>query len=128
LLRAEGFTDIRYVDATEAHIRRAEAANSSVIPDMIAHGEVDFGRAFAPSLVLGMNAGAPITILSGLHLGCFEIFGKKEMRQRLGVPGSGQFWRLDLTRARSLRAPAPRSWRRKFGRGQDPPAAESEAL
>ncbi len=79
LLRAEGFTDIRYVDVTEAHIRRAEAANSSVIPDVIAHGEVDFGRAFAPSFVLAMNAGAPITILAGLHLGCFEVFGKKEI-------------------------------------------------
>ena len=30
-----------------------------------------------------MNAGAPITILSGLHLGCFEVFGKKEI-QTLG--------------------------------------------
>ena len=27
LLRAEGFTDIRYVDATEAHLRAADAAN-----------------------------------------------------------------------------------------------------
>ena len=83
LLRAEGFTDIRYVDLTEAHIRRADAANSDFVGDMIAHGEVDFGRNFAPSLVFGMNAGAPITILSGLHLGCFEVFGKKEI-QTLG--------------------------------------------
>jgi hypothetical protein len=52
LLRAEGFTDIRYVDLTEAHIRRADAANSDFVGDMIAHGEVDFGRNFAPSLVL----------------------------------------------------------------------------
>jgi len=80
LLRAEGFTDIRYVDLTQAHIRRADAANSDYLSDMIAHGEVDFARQFAPSLVLGMNAGAPITVLSGLHLGCFEIFGKKEIR------------------------------------------------
>jgi hypothetical protein len=28
MLRAEGFTDIRYVDLTEAHMRRAYAANS----------------------------------------------------------------------------------------------------
>ena len=27
LLRAEGFTDIRYVEPTEAHVRRADAAN-----------------------------------------------------------------------------------------------------
>jgi NitT/TauT family transport system substrate-binding protein len=26
-----------------------------------------------------MNAGRPITVLSGLHLGCFEIFGKREI-------------------------------------------------
>ena len=77
LLRAEGFTEIRYVDGTEAHVRRADAANSDVVADMIAHGEVDFVRDFAPFLVLGMNAGTPVTVFSGLHLGCFEIFGKK---------------------------------------------------
>jgi len=80
LLRAEGFTDIQYVNATEGHLRRADAAKSDVIADMIAHGEVDFGRQFAPALIMGMNAGAPIMILSGLHLGCFEVFGKEEIR------------------------------------------------
>jgi NitT/TauT family transport system substrate-binding protein len=80
LLHAEGFTNIRYVDGTDAQIRRADAASSDYVADMIAHGEVDFGRQFAPALVLGMNAGAPITVLTGLHLGCFEIFGKEEIR------------------------------------------------
>jgi NitT/TauT family transport system substrate-binding protein len=80
LLRAEGFADVQYVELTEAHLRRADAAKSDPVSDMIAHGEVDFGRQFAPSLVLGMNAGAPVTVLSGLHLGCFEIFGKQEIR------------------------------------------------
>ncbi len=80
LLSAEGFTEIRYVDETEARVRRADAANSDPLSDMIANREVDFGRTFAPSLVVGMNAGAPVTVLSGLHLGCFEIFGKKEIR------------------------------------------------
>src|SRR5215831_19968713 len=49
LLRAEGFTDIRYVDITEAHVRRADAAGSEALSDMLAHGEVDFGRTFARS-------------------------------------------------------------------------------
>jgi NitT/TauT family transport system substrate-binding protein len=80
LLRAEGFTNIQYVDVTEACLRRADAAKMDVVSNMIAHGDVDFGRRFAPSLVMGMSAGAPLTILSGLHLGCFEIFGKKEIR------------------------------------------------
>jgi NitT/TauT family transport system substrate-binding protein len=80
LLHAEGFSDIRYVDFTEAHLRRAEATRSGPVSDMIAHGEVDFARDDVPNLVMTMNAGAPITVLSGLHLGCFAIFGKKEIR------------------------------------------------
>jgi NitT/TauT family transport system substrate-binding protein len=87
LLRAEGFTDIRYVDLTEAHLRRADALKSGVIANMIAHSEVDFGRDFAPSHVLGMNAGAPITVLSGLHLGCFEVFGRNEIRTLADLKG-----------------------------------------
>jgi NitT/TauT family transport system substrate-binding protein len=79
LLHAEGFTDIRYVDLTEAHIRRADAEKLGFISSMIAHGEVDFARDFAPNLVLTINAGAPVTVLSGLRLGCFEIFGKREI-------------------------------------------------
>src|ERR1700751_1666287 len=63
LLRAEGFTDIRYVDVTEARVHRADAANSDALSDMFANGEVDFGRTFAPGFVLGMNAGAPVTVL-----------------------------------------------------------------
>src|SRR5690349_13720245 len=61
LLRAEGFTDSRYVNMTEAHVRRAETARSGTLGDMIAHGEVDFGRAFVPALIMAMEAGAPIT-------------------------------------------------------------------
>ena len=87
LLRAEGFTDIRYVDIADAQVSRADAAKSGTIADMIAHGEVDFGRDFAPACVLGMNAGAPITILTGLHLGCFEVFGKSEIRTLADLKG-----------------------------------------
>ena len=39
LLRAEGFTDIRYVDVTEAHIRAASAANVGTNDYIIASGE-----------------------------------------------------------------------------------------
>jgi len=87
LLRAEGFTDIRYVDLTDARVRRATAAKSSEVADMITHGEVDFGREFAPSLVMAMNASAPITILAGLHVGCFEVFGKNEIRTLADLKG-----------------------------------------
>jgi NitT/TauT family transport system substrate-binding protein len=87
LLQAEGFTDIRYVDVAEAHFRRADAENAGVISGMIAHGDVDFARDFAPSHVLTINAGGPITILAGLHLGCFEVFGKSEIRTLADLKG-----------------------------------------
>lgn len=80
LLRAEGFSDIRYVDYTEARYQRAEAANTIVLADMITRGEVDFGRTFTPALIVAIDAGAPITLLAGLHAGCFELFGKDEIR------------------------------------------------
>jgi NitT/TauT family transport system substrate-binding protein len=87
LLRAEGFTDIRYVALTDAHLRRAAAANSGFVADMITHDEVDFGRDFAPAHVLGMDAGAPITILAGLHLGCFDVFAKDDIRRLADLKG-----------------------------------------
>jgi NitT/TauT family transport system substrate-binding protein len=87
LLRAEGFTEIRYVDMTEAHLRRAEAEKSGVSSGMIVHGDVDFARDFAPSHILAMNAGAPIMVLTGLHLGCFEVFGKREIRTLADLKG-----------------------------------------
>src|SRR6478609_10187823 len=62
LLRAEGFTEIRYVNLTLEHARRAEAANVGVLSDFITRGEVDFARDFAPSHLLTLDAGAPVTI------------------------------------------------------------------
>jgi NitT/TauT family transport system substrate-binding protein len=66
LLRAEGFTDIRYV-ATEAGAPAALA---------LARGEIDFTTNFSPPLVIAIDAGDPITIVAGEHVGCFELFAR----------------------------------------------------
>jgi NitT/TauT family transport system substrate-binding protein len=87
LLRAEGFTNIRYVDMTEAHLQRAESAKSGPVADMIAHDEADFGRDFAPDLVRGMDAGAAITILAGVHLGCFDVLAKGDIHKLTDLKG-----------------------------------------
>ena len=103
LLRAEGFTDIRYVDVTEAHIRAASAANVGTNEYMIASGEADFTRDFTPSHIASVEAGLPITILAGLHSGCFEVLAKDNIRsiadlkgRTVGVYGSGDEWLLKI--------------------------------
>ena len=87
LLRAEGFTDIRYIDLTEAHLRAADTANISAPDHMILSGEVDFVRDFIPSHIASMEAGLPITILTGLHSGCFEVLGKEDIRSLADLKG-----------------------------------------
>src|SRR5262249_31318368 len=64
LLRDEGFSDVRYV-------RLAPGSNS---PEGIARGEVDFGINFASVLVAGYDRGVELTVLGGVHVGCFELF------------------------------------------------------
>jgi NitT/TauT family transport system substrate-binding protein len=69
-LRAEGFTDVRYVKAT----------GGFSAPQMIARGEVDFGSSFAGTVVYHLDAGLPITAVSGLHVGCYELFAHEPVR------------------------------------------------
>ena len=59
LLRAEGFTDIRYV-AVETGIPGALA---------LARGEIDFTTNYTPPLIITIDAGEPITIVGGEHVG-----------------------------------------------------------
>lgn len=70
LLRAEGFTDIRYV-ATTAGIPAALS---------LARDEVDFTANYAPTFVIPIDGGLPITIVGGEHIGCFELFAKEGIR------------------------------------------------
>jgi NitT/TauT family transport system substrate-binding protein len=69
LLRAEGFTDIRYVPVHGP--KQAE---------MIARGELDFALWDAGTVVFRLDAGVPITALAGVHPGCFELFAHEPIR------------------------------------------------
>ncbi len=70
LLRAEGFTEIRYVP-TGSGAPQARA---------MARDEVDFSLNFSATLILPIDAGAPITVLCGVHVGCFELFASEGIR------------------------------------------------
>ena len=77
LLRAEGFTDIRFV----------AAASSAEINEAIAHGKIDFNLHFASQFVSAIDGGAPITILAGAHVGCFELFAHESVRALTDLKG-----------------------------------------
>jgi NitT/TauT family transport system substrate-binding protein len=70
LLRSEGFTDIRYVET------RGGAPNV----ERLARGDLDFSMVFAPPLLISIDAGEPITVLAGVHTGCFELFAQEPIR------------------------------------------------
>jgi NitT/TauT family transport system substrate-binding protein len=76
-LRAEGFTDIQYV----------RAAGGFSAPEMIGRGEVDFGVSFAGTIVYHLDAGMPITAVSGLHAGCYELFAREPIRNVSDLKG-----------------------------------------
>ena len=69
-LRAEGFTDVQYV----------KAAGGFSSPQMAASGDLDFGVSFAGTVVYHLDAGLPITAVSGLHAGCYELFAREPIR------------------------------------------------
>jgi NitT/TauT family transport system substrate-binding protein len=70
LLRAEGFTDIRYV----------LVKNGPPYAQAFERGEIDFGLRFAPGAVRHLDAGVPIKVLAGVHPGCFELFAHEHIR------------------------------------------------
>ena len=77
LLHAEGFTDVRFVDAP----------SSSEINEAIAHDKIDFNLHFASQFVSAIDGGAPITILAGAHVGCFELVANDTVRAMTDLKG-----------------------------------------
>jgi NitT/TauT family transport system substrate-binding protein len=85
LLRAEGFTDIRYDDTSEI---------GAIAP--VAHGRVDFAPIYASQSVRAIDAGERVTLLAGVMVGCFELFAREgidsvaELKgQSIGVGAAG---------------------------------------
>jgi NitT/TauT family transport system substrate-binding protein len=76
LLRVEGFRDVRYERGA------------------LARGDIDFAMIFAPHVAIESDAGRPVTVLAGVHVGCFEVFANEGIHtitdlkgKSVGVPG-----------------------------------------
>src|SRR5271155_3872659 len=76
LLRAEGFIDIRYDETSAANLSKA-----------IASGQADFSMGLALNHVEAIDAGLPITVVAGVHIGCYELFAKESIRSITGLKG-----------------------------------------
>ena len=87
LLKAEGFTDVRYV--------RDEPTGQLPNP-LLASGAVDINSQFSAPSILRIEAGDPVVFLGGMHVGCFELFGIGQIRavrdlkgKRVAIPAFG---------------------------------------
>jgi NitT/TauT family transport system substrate-binding protein len=69
LLRADGFTDVGYVDTSV----RTHSEDLGL-------GKFDFKSALSLSWITAIDAGVPIAILTGVHAGCYELFAQRGVR------------------------------------------------
>ena len=110
LLRTEGFTQIEYV------AERDEVGTSK----LVARGEADVNMSFAAPLLIRVEAGEPVVILGGVHVGCYELLGTERVRaisdlrgKRVAIPGKGSSHHLYLSSMASYVGLDPRrdiSW------------------
>jgi NitT/TauT family transport system substrate-binding protein len=69
LFRGEGFSDVQYVaDTPPAVFRR------------LASGDIHLGLITALVGVMRIDAGDPVVLLAGVHVGCFELLGHDSVR------------------------------------------------
>ena len=67
LLRAEGFTEIEYIGEGPVGAGGVPGAQA------LGAGAIDFAMNFAAPLTVALDMGAPIVLLAGVHVGCFEL-------------------------------------------------------
>src|SRR6516225_12436523 len=77
LLRAEGFTDVRFI-GTASGPTRIKA---------LGRGEFDFTMTSALTQINALDTGVPIIIVAGLHAGCYELFAREGVRGITDVKG-----------------------------------------
>jgi NitT/TauT family transport system substrate-binding protein len=76
LLHAEGFTDIRYIDTTPL-----------VMTEDLARGRFDFHSNLSLDSITAIDTGVPITVLTGVHAGCYELFAHGDIRSIADLKG-----------------------------------------
>jgi NitT/TauT family transport system substrate-binding protein len=76
-LQAEGFTDVRFVSL----------GSGAEVNGTIARGAADFCANSAEILAAGIDAGERISVLAGIHGGCYELFANERVRSVAELKG-----------------------------------------
>ena len=69
LLRAEGFSQVEYVEL-----------ETNTVSSVIAGGRADMSMDATVELFPAIDAGAKVVVLAGIHAGCYELFGNERVR------------------------------------------------
>jgi NitT/TauT family transport system substrate-binding protein len=70
LLQGEGFTEVQYI----------EAVAGAGVTKALASGEAHLSLGFSAPFIIRADAGDPIVMLAGVHVGGFELFGSEGVR------------------------------------------------
>jgi NitT/TauT family transport system substrate-binding protein len=76
LLRAEGFTDIQYLERPPA-----------VLSAALGRGEVDFSLHLSAPSIVAVDAGERLAMIAGVHVGCLELFANERIRSIRDLKG-----------------------------------------
>jgi NitT/TauT family transport system substrate-binding protein len=76
LLKAEGFTDVTYVDFP-----------GGPVSEFLAQGKADISLNFVGPNIVRIDRGDPVVFLAGVHVGCFEVFGSERVRRITDLKG-----------------------------------------
>jgi NitT/TauT family transport system substrate-binding protein len=77
LLRADGFTDVRYV----------ASGPGAALTKKIADDAIDFSMGYAGPNIIAIDAGEAIVNLAGVHVGGFELLGREGIRSIAELKG-----------------------------------------
>jgi len=77
LLRAEGFTEVTYV----------EMPIELAVSKFLAGGQADISMNFVGPNIIRIDQGDPSVFLAGVHVGCFEVFGGERVRRISDLKG-----------------------------------------
>jgi NitT/TauT family transport system substrate-binding protein len=77
LLRAEGFTDVTYL----------QVPVGIPVSKFLSAGEADLSMNFVGPNLVRVDQGDPVVFLAGVHVGCFEVFGGERLRRISDLKG-----------------------------------------